>query len=200
MRLLLDINWYPGQGRNHSWVAMDKNGYISMMLNNGYGWLPKCILEINNIKESLNDLCEYIDGDSEKYNNNVNKKGEYLIDLYSSWVYKKYKNKQEIINNFNFRLENKKNCDAELATKMGMFYFEALEGQSIGEDYPIGYEGKTKMGDYFRFIVPTVYATIADIPEELRKYIVVSDSLDFTKDRLLDNNKISDYFTHMYSE
>ncbi|ENX5418949.1 hypothetical protein MMK51_001137 [Proteus mirabilis] len=83
---------------------------------------------------------------------------------------------------------------------MGMFYFEALEGQSIGEDYPIGYEGKTKMGDYFRFIVPTVYATIADIPEELRKYIVVSDSLDFTKDRLLDNNKISDYFTHMYSE
>ncbi len=81
-----------------------------------------------------------------------------------------------------------------------MFYFEALEGQSIGEDYPIGYEGKTKMGDYFRFIVPTVYATIADIPEELRKYIVVSDSLDFTKDRLLDNNKISDYFTHMYSE
>ncbi|MEY2344458.1 hypothetical protein I3679_011655 [Proteus mirabilis] len=41
------------------------------------------------------------------------------------------------------------------------------------------------MGDYFRFIVPTVYATIADIPEELRKYIVVSDSLDFTKDRLL---------------
>ncbi len=61
------------------------------------------------------------------------------------------------------------------------------------------YEGKTKIGDYF-FIVPTVYATIATIPEELRKYIVVSDSLDFTKDRLLDNNKISDYFTHMYSE
>ncbi|MBJ2118105.1 hypothetical protein I6G31_04135 [Proteus penneri] len=56
------------------------------------------------------------------------------------------------------------------------------------------------MGDYFRFIVPTIYATIEDIPEELRKYIVVSDSLDFTKDRLLDNNKISDYFTRMYSE
>ncbi|WP_368911461.1 hypothetical protein [Proteus vulgaris] len=200
MGLLLDINWHPGQARNHSWIAMDKNGCISMMLNNGYGWLPKCILKINNIKESLNDLCEYIDGDSEKYSNDVNKKGEYLIDLYSSWVYKKYKNKQEIINSFNFRLENKKNCDAELATKMGMFYFEALEGQSIGEDYPIGYEGETKMGDYFRFIVPTIYATIEDIPEELRKYIVVSDSLDFTKDRLLDNNKISDYFTRMYSE
>lgn len=200
MGLLLDINWYPGQARNHSWIAMDKNGCISMMLNNGYGWLPKCILKINNIKESLNDLCEYIDGDSEKYSNDVNKKGEYLIDLYSSWVYKRYKNKQEIINNFNFRLENKKNCDAELATKMGMFYFEALEGQSIGEDYPVGYEGETKTGDYFRFIVPTIYATIEDIPEELRKYIVVSDSLDFTKDRLLDNNKISDYFTRMYSE
>ncbi len=41
---------------------------------------------------------------------------------------------------------------------------------------------------------------IEDIPEELRKYIVVSDSIDFTKDRLLDNNKISDYFTRMYSK
>ncbi len=60
------------------------------------------------------------------------------------------------------------------------------------------YEGKTKIGDYF--YCSTVYATIANIPEKLRKYIVVSDNLDFTKDRLFYNNKISDYFTHMYSE
>ncbi|MBG6031003.1 hypothetical protein I5E97_08050 [Proteus hauseri] len=88
--------------------------------------------------------------------------------------------------------------DAGIGAKMGMFLFEALN--ELYEDYPVGYEGETKTGDYFRFIVPTIYATIKDIPEELRKYIVVSDSLDFTKDRLLDNNKISDYFTRMYSE
>ncbi|MBI6217163.1 hypothetical protein JEP64_11340 [Proteus vulgaris] len=79
-----------------------------------------------------------------------------------------------------------------------MFLFEALN--ELYENYPVGYEGKTKIADYFCFIVPTIYATIKDIPEELRKYIVVSDSIDFTKDRLLDNNKISDYFTRMYSE
>ena len=55
-----------------------------------------------------------------------------------------------------------------------MFLFEALN--ELYENYPVGYEGKTKIADYFRFIVPTIYATIKDIPEELRKYIVVSDS------------------------
>ncbi|MBC8653922.1 hypothetical protein GQR86_13775 [Providencia vermicola] len=63
----------------------------------------------------------------------------------------------------------------------------------------MGYDGETKMGDYFRHLVPTIYATISDIPIPLRQYIVVSDTLDFTKDRLLDNDKISEYFTRMYS-
>ncbi|HEM8181662.1 MULTISPECIES: hypothetical protein [unclassified Providencia] len=83
---------------------------------------------------------------------------------------------------------------------MGMFCYEALELPSEGDNYPIGYDGETKMGDYYRFIVPTVFLTIDDIPVPLRNYIVVSDTLDFTKDRLLDNDKISEYFPRMYHD
>ena len=195
----LDSNWKPGSARNHTWVAMDKNGYLGLMFNNGYGWLPATLLEVPNISESLGDLCEYIDDDSKKYINNINKKGDYFIDLYSSWVYKDYENKQKIIEEFNKQLARKfKYSTALIGCRMGMFLFEGLEGYSKGEDYPIGYDGETQMGDYYRFIVPTVFATIEDIPAPLRHYIVVSNTIDFTKDRLLDNNKISEYFTRLY--
>ncbi len=55
------------------------------------------------------------------------------------------------------------------------------------------------MGDYFRFLIPTVYASIEDFIKELRPAIAVSDTVDFTKDRLFDNDKISEYFPRMYS-
>lgn len=81
---------------------------------------------------------------------------------------------------------------------MGIFLFWVFN--ELYEYRPVGYEGENKIGDYFRFIVPSIYASIEDIPEDLRKYVVVSDNIDFTKDRLLDNNKINDYFTRMYSK
>ena len=56
------------------------------------------------------------------------------------------------------------------------------------------------MGDYFRYLMPTIYASIEDFPEELRHGIAISDTIDFTKDRLLDNDKISEYFPRMYHD
>ncbi|MTC72080.1 hypothetical protein [Providencia sp. wls1914] len=195
----LDLNWKPGSARNHTWVAMDKNGRLGLMYNNGYGWLPTSLLKKPNIKEKLSDLCEYIDGDSNKHANNIDKQGGYSIDLYSSWVYKDYENKRKIVEEFDKQLDrNFKYSTALIGCKMGMFLFEGLEGYSKGEDYPIGYDGETKMGDYYRFIVPTVFATIEDIPLPLRQYIAVSNTIDFTKDRLLDNDRISEYFPRMY--
>ncbi|HGN0867096.1 TPA: hypothetical protein ACKROV_000300 [Providencia alcalifaciens] len=195
----LDLNWKPGSARNHTWVAMDKNGRLGLMYNNGYGWLPTSLLKKPNIKEKLSDLCEYIDGDSNKHANNIDKQGGYSIDLYSSWVYKDYENKRKIVEEFDKQLDrNFKYSTALIGCKMGMFLFEGLEGYSKGEDYPIGYDGETKMGDYYRFIIPTVFATIEDIPLPLRQYIAVSSTIDFTKDRLLDNDKISEYFPRMY--
>lgn len=55
------------------------------------------------------------------------------------------------------------------------------------------------MGDYFRYLIPTIYASIENFTKELRPAIAVSDTVDFTKDRLFDNDKISEYFPRMYS-
>ncbi|MEQ5135949.1 hypothetical protein [Providencia alcalifaciens] len=198
MKLQLDNNWSPDFACNYTWVAGDKNGLISLMLSNGYGWLPKALLNSSISNNDINLLCEYIDGESTDYINKTNLNGGYIIDLYSSYYYESYQNKHELIKSFNSRLESNKNCIASLATKMGMFCYEAIELPSEGDNYPIGYDGETKMGDYYRFIVPTVFATIEDIPLPLRQYIAVSNTIDFTKDRLLDNDRISEYFPRMY--
>ncbi|MGO2303310.1 MAG: hypothetical protein ACTH5W_01240 [Providencia sp.] len=201
MELQLDDNWKPGSARNHTWVAMDKNGHLAYMLNNGYGWLPTILLSIPNIKDKLSDLCEFVDGDSSKYINNVDKRGGYLIDLYSSWVYENYCDKKTIVGELDNQLKcGDKYSDAAIGAKMGMFFFQGLEGHSKGEDFPVGYDGDSKMGDYYRFIVPTIFATIEDIPLPLRQYIVVSNTIDFTIDRLLDNDRISEYFPRMYHD
>lgn len=60
------------------------------------------------------------------------------------------------------------------------------------------YSGVTEMGDYFRHLVPTVMAGVADFPEALRRGIVVSDSADFGSDRIFRNSDISGVFTRMY--
>ncbi|WP_218966400.1 hypothetical protein [Snodgrassella alvi] len=75
----------------------------------------------------------------------------------------------------------------------------AVEGCRPSHDFVVGYDGETKMGDYFRYLIPTIYASIEDFTKELRPAIAVSDTVDFTKDRLFDNDKISEYFPRMYS-
>lgn len=76
-----------------------------------------------------------------------------------------------------------------------MFIFEGVEGYSEGDDYPVGYDGKTNMGDYFRHLMPTIFATIEDFPRELWKGIAVSKTLDFAKDQVIFNQDISLHFT-----
>ena len=56
------------------------------------------------------------------------------------------------------------------------------------------------MGDYFRYLIPNVYSSIEDFPEELRHGIATSDTVDFTNDRLLYNDKINEYFPRMYKK
>lgn len=89
--------------------------------------------------------------------------------------------------------------EVNLAINRGFFEYFAVEGNKEGEDYPVGYSGKTKMGDYYRYLVPTIYASIEDFPKELRHLIAVSPVLDFTSDRVLKNEKINYYFPSCYS-
>ncbi|MBG2877082.1 hypothetical protein I4902_14640 [Proteus alimentorum] len=96
MVLPLTPKWVPSSSYTYAWVAMDNQGYLAKMYNNNSGGLPKLLLSIPDIKLYLDDLSEYIDGESEKYNNKINKKSNYIIDLYSSYTYRKY-DKSKII-------------------------------------------------------------------------------------------------------
>ena len=53
------------------------------------------------------------------------------------------------------------------------------------------------MGDYYSFLVPTIYGKIDDFPERLKKIIAVSDSLDFRIDKIIKNDQINVHFTRL---
>ncbi|PIT09870.1 hypothetical protein BGI30_06460 [Snodgrassella alvi] len=196
----LKTSWEPGFGTIYTWFGMDKNGKIAVMVNNCWGWLPNALLSVNDFENLLDALNEFKWEESEIYTHYPpNKDGETLLDLYSSLVYRDIKSKVEIdswINDKQFEPLSEIN----LPSRKGFFVYHSIEGDNPGQDYPVGYNGDTKMGDYFRYLMPTIYASIEDFPEELRHGIAMSDTVDFTVDRLLDNDKIDEYFPRMYKE
>ncbi len=196
----LNANWKPTFGTIHTWFAMDKNGRVAMMMNNSWGDLPLSILRIKDIELLLDNLNEYMWEESATFDKYpANKKGETILDLYSGLMFRHSKTRQEVEDyvseHSNYNLSPR---DENLPSKKGYFVYHGIEGSNEGEDYPVGYDGDTKMGDYFRYLVPTVYASISDFPKELWHGIAVSDELDFTKDRVLDNHKINTYFPRNY--
>lgn len=197
---VLNINWEPGFGTIFTWFAMDKNGKIAVMINNGFGDLPKALLLTKNIEELLNDLNEYMWEESQSFvEYPAPKNGFGQLDMYSSYLYHYVKSRDEVEKYIqNDLIESGHYSDTNLSANKGLYVYQAIEGSNPGQDYPVGYDGETKMGDYFRYLMPTIYASIEDFPEELRHGIAVSDTVDFTTDRLFDNNKINEYFPRMY--
>jgi hypothetical protein len=196
----LDINWTPGFGDIYVWFAQDRFGRIAKMTNNCWGDIPKCLLAIKDIDNILTDISEYIWEESSKFKKYPeNKKGDFFLDMYCHWRYDKYPNKEAIIYNLREDFKERENySDANIPINKGIFIYEAIEGNKEGEDYPVGYEGHTKMGDYFRFLCPTIFGSIEDFPKELWHGIAVSDTLDFMENILLDNSKINLYFPRTY--
>ncbi len=192
-------NWEPGFGEIFTWFAMDKNGKIAVMVNNCWGWLPETLLVIPNFEDLLDDLNEYKWQESEKYASYpAEKNGETILDLYSSLLHGENYHRQDV----EFWVKSKQNSEdlneINMPSKKGFFIYHSLEGDNAGKYYPVGYNRETKIGDYFRYLMPTVYASINDFPTELHHGIAVSDTVDFTADRLFDNEKISEYFPKMY--
>ena len=191
----LNKDWTPSFGIIYAWFAMDRNGLIAVMVNNCWGDIPQSILTVPSVELLLDNLSEYMWEESEQYKNYPsNKKGKLIVDLYSYWRNKEM-DLEKIIKRLSANISQLKNySEANLSVNKGYFVYHAIEGSQQDEDYPVGYEGQTKMGDYFRYLVPTVFASINDFPKELWHGIAVSDVLDFTIDRVLDNDKINTYF------
>lgn len=190
--------WEPGFGAIYTWFAMDKRGKIALMVNNCWGWLPNSLLSINNFESLLDELNEFKWEESEKYKvYPENKNGKTILDLYSPLWHKNAEHRASI-EEWVDKHQNEELNEINMPSRKGFFIYHSLEGSKEGDDYPVGFTGKTKMGDYFRYLVPTIYASINDFPEELRHGIAVSDTVDFTIDRVLDNDKINEYFPKMY--
>jgi len=197
----LDVNWKPEFGVIYTWFAMDKNGKIAVFLNNCFGNIPRSLLELNDIENLLDRIANFIWEDSQEYIRfSDNKNGEMFLDFFSGWRYGEYTKDQFMTYLMEDYIDRKNYSDANIAINKGLFFFQALEGSQEGEDYPVGYSGHTKMGDYFRYLVPSIYANIHDIPKDLWCAIAASDNLDFTKDRLLDNDQINHYFKYRVDE
>jgi hypothetical protein len=196
----LNEDWKPEFGPIFLWPAMDKFGKIALMVNNCWGDLPKALLSNSYSISLLDPFTEHIFDGLDMYSQySYRKHGETVLDLYSGLTYKACKNRQEVENAVAEDSKSEPINDEGLPAKKGLFVYYAVEGCRPGHDFVVGYDGETKMGDYFRYLIPTIYASIEDFTKELRPAIAVSDTVDFTKDRLFDNDKISEYFPRMYS-
>ena len=199
---MLNKDWKPESGSLFTWLAMDKLGRLALMVNNCFGDIPRCVLILDDVQNILGEANDYAWGESVLHCDFPKDKcGDFKVDMYSFWAFKNKKNREEVEKGL---LRNFKVCgqasEVNLAVNKGFFEYYAVEGSYEGEDYPVGYNGKTKMGDYYRFLVPSIYASISDFPKDLHHVIAVSPTLDFTRDRVLDNNKINEYFPSCYSD
>lgn len=196
----LTPDWTPGAGKIYTWYAMDKNGRIGVFVNNCWGDLPRCILLSEDASDMLINISEYLYEESQVFTSYPeDKAGGYLVDLFPAWIGPKTKEKVKESHDEAFA-KNRLSSEANFAINKGVFIYFAVEGNYPGEDYPVGYDGESEMGDYYRYLVPTVYGSIDDFPDELKSGIAVSDSIDFTVDRLIPSKSINQYFKTMYGQ
>ncbi|WP_380184884.1 hypothetical protein [Kalamiella sp. sgz302252] len=197
---ILNLDWKPEFGTIYTWFAMDKFGKIAVMVNNCFGDLPKAILSIENAEVLLDELTDYMWEESDIYDSYPeNKMGDTKVDLYSAQRFSHLTTRDEVDGWIKERSHyTQKLREYSLPSIKGLFVYHAVEGSYEGEDYPVGYESNTKTGDYFRFLMPTVCATIDDFPYKLRRIIAVSKTIDFSKEKVIDNDEINEFFPDLY--
>jgi hypothetical protein len=196
--MTVGTNWEPGFGEIYTWFAVDRNGRVAVMVNNCYGDLPRVLLRLDSFDYLLDSVSEYLWEESEGFELYPKGKcGDFILDCYSFWRYGE-ENKGALRNRLVADLTvSQKNSEVNFPVNKGLFLYHAVEGSFSGEDYPVGYDGDTGMGDYFRYLIPTKIATIDEIPVSLRKGFVRSADLDFMSDRLIENSKVNEYFKEL---
>lgn len=197
--MLLDANWKPGFGEIYTWFAVDKNGLVAIMVNNCYGDLPRALLKLEDCDFLLDKVSEYIWDESAEFSSYPSRCGDFVLDCYSYWRYKNY-SKESLADKLVLDLAASGNySEVNLPVNKGIFVYHAVEGSFPGEDLPVGYEGETEMGDYFRYLVPTKFSSFEEFPASLRKVFVRSESLDFMLDRVIETSRINEFFNDALS-
>lgn len=172
------------------------------MVNNCFGNLPDALLAIADVEILLDQLTDYLWEESPLFSvYPQNKQGNTTLDLYPASQFSHMQNRQQVEQWIKHRSGYQhKISEYNTSSIKGFYIYYGVEGSYQGEDYPVGYRGKTQMGDYFRFLIPTIYGSITDFPQELRHGIAVSDTVDFNHDQLFANHKINDFFPEMHRE
>ncbi|OPH33209.1 hypothetical protein [Moraxella atlantae] len=198
--------WTPGD-YEYIWFACDKNDRLAMFNNYMTGEIPLSIMQDVNFANTIERLTQFIFEDQSEYSYYY-KNGETILKYYSYLIHKE--RSQSRLDNIpdrprslnevlsNIAKYNKKDfvniCDENLPSRKGLFLFSAIHGYHENEDYPVGYTGETKIGDYFCYLMPTEYAILENIPNEFYKVIAKSDTLDFNNVDIIKSQDINKIF------
>lgn len=195
---MLDLNWKPEFGLIYTWFASDKNGRVAIFVNNNFGDIPKILLGENRIEDKLDEISEFILEESEKYKEYFfRKNGDTVLDFYSSVRYRNYSSIGEIDKQIQSSRQSKVVTENTIPAYKGIYVYHAVEGDRPGEDCPVGFDGKSNMGDYFRFLSPTIFADIYDFPYDLRKGIAKSDVMEFSNLKIIRAHDLNILFDRM---
>lgn len=198
--MVLNVDWRPGFGSIFTWFCMDKNGRIGMMVNNGFGDLPRSLLQLDNVESRLDELNELVWGESEKFQHDFHHpEANYELVFYSKYNNRGLADRAQVEANLLQSFGRvPEGSDLSVSIKHGFYLYHAVEGGFQGEDFPVGYQGEVEMGDYFKFLAPTVSSSIDDLPAELRGVVCISDMVDFEVKNMLSNVEINDFFVRQY--
>lgn len=196
----INKDWVPGFGEIVTWFAMDRAGAIAVMVNNCFGRLPAVLLALPDVESKLDRLSEYLWEESVEFDTYPeSKQGETILGLYSARTYRHLARRADVEAFIGER------SSAELAlteynvpSVKGFYVYHGVEGSLPNEDYPVGYEGQSQIGDYFRYLLPTITASIEDIPAPLRGCIAVCESFEFSERSFWSSDWVDAYFRTLY--
>jgi hypothetical protein len=192
---MLNLNWKPEFGLVYTWYASDMNGQVAVFVNNNFGDIPKILLEMNGLEDKLDEISEFILEESAKYEKYFfRKNGNTVLDLYSSMRYRNYSSIGEIDKQIQSRHQSGFVTENTIPAYKGIYVYHAVEGDRPGEDYPVGFDGESSMGDYFRFLSPTIVADINDFPFDLRKNIARSEAIEFSNLKIIRTHDLNVFF------
>ncbi len=108
--------------------------------------------------------------------------------------YRNYSSTGEIEKQIQSSRQYKSVTENTIPAYKGIYVYHAVEGDRPGEDFPVGFDGESNMGDYFRFLSPTIVADIDDFPHELRKGIAKSEVIEFSNSKIIRSHDLNIVF------
>jgi hypothetical protein len=178
---MLDLNWKPDFGSIYTWFASDKNGQVAIFVNNNFGDIPKILLEINLLENKLDEISKFTLEESKKYEKYFfRKNGGTVLNFYSSTRYKNYSSTEDVDKEIQSRYQPEFITENTIPAYKGIYVYHAVEGDRPREDFPVELIEESSMGDYFKFLSPTIAANIYDFPSDLRKSIAKSEAIEFS--------------------